>query len=162
MRKTNQNAMKNLFPYLIMIVVFFVVLSVLNLGRTITHEITTGELMSEIQNKNVTEITITPSSEESVYYVEGKLSDYKENEEFVIFPDLMHLKSKQNYLEIAGNKIKCGEKITKNEYQKLFNSTIKEMIEQEKLNPEMINECTSLNIATELNEIYNTNTNIRK
>ena len=83
MRKTNQNAMKNLFPYLIMIVVFFVVLSVLNLGRTITHEITTGELMSEIQNKNVTEITITPSSEESVYYVEGKLSDYKENEEFI-------------------------------------------------------------------------------
>ena len=82
MRRTNQNAMKNLFPYLILVVVIFVVLSVLNLGRTITNELTTGELMSEIANKNVTEITITPSGEESVYYIEGKLSDYKENEKF--------------------------------------------------------------------------------
>ena len=61
MRRTNQNAMKNLFPYLILVVVIFIVLSVLNLGRTITNELTTGELMSEIANKNVTEITITPS-----------------------------------------------------------------------------------------------------
>ena len=69
MKKTNQNTIKNLFPYLILVVVIFVVLSVLNLGRTTVHEITTGELMSEIANKNVTEITITPSSEESVYYM---------------------------------------------------------------------------------------------
>ena len=82
MRKTNQNAMRNLFPYLILVIVIFVVLSVLNLGRTITNNLTTGELMSEIENKNVTEITITPSSEESVYYIDGKLSTYKENETF--------------------------------------------------------------------------------
>ena len=82
MKRTNQNAMKNLFPYLILVVVIFVVLSVLNLGRTITNELTTGELLSEIANKNVTELTITPSSEESVYYIEGKLSDYAENEQF--------------------------------------------------------------------------------
>ena len=82
MKRTNQNAMKNLFPYLILVVVIFIVLSVLNLGRTITNELTTGELMSEIANKNVTEITITPSGEESVYYIEGKLSNYKENEKF--------------------------------------------------------------------------------
>ena len=82
MRRTNQNAMKNLFPYLILVVVIFIVLSVLNLGRTITNELTTGELMSEIANKNVTEITITPSGEESVYYIEGKLNGYEENEKF--------------------------------------------------------------------------------
>ena len=48
MRRTNQNAMKNLFPYLILVVVIFIVLSVLNLGRTITNELTTGELRKRV------------------------------------------------------------------------------------------------------------------
>ena len=83
MKKTNNtNTIKNLFPYLILILVIFVILNVLNMGRTITKEITTGELMTEISNKNVTEISITPSAEESIYYVEGKLSNYNENEKF--------------------------------------------------------------------------------
>ena len=82
MKRNNQNTIKNLFPYLILVVVIFAVLSFLNLGGTITHEITTGELIKEMSNKNVTEITITPSSEESVYYVEGKLSEYKDTEKF--------------------------------------------------------------------------------
>ncbi len=83
MKKTNNtNTIKNLFPYLILILVIFVILNVLNMGRTITKEITTGELMTEIANKNVTEIAITPSAEESIYYVEGKLSSYNENEKF--------------------------------------------------------------------------------
>ena len=83
MKKTsNTNTIKNLFPYLILILVIFVILNVLNMGRTITKEITTGELMTEIANKNVTEISITPSAEESIYYVEGKLSSYNENEKF--------------------------------------------------------------------------------
>ncbi len=80
--KRNTNTLKNLFPYIILIIVIFVVLNVLNFGRTITKEITTGELMTEIANKNVTEISITPSSEESVYYIEGKLKNYQENEKF--------------------------------------------------------------------------------
>ena len=82
MKRNNQNTIKNLFPYLILVVVIFAVLSFLNLGGTLTHDITTGELIKEMGNKNVTEITITPSSEESVYYVEGKLSEYKDNEKF--------------------------------------------------------------------------------
>ena len=82
MKKNKQNTMKNLFPYLILVLVIFGVLSVLNLSRTVTNKITTGELMTEIANKNVTEITITPSGEESVFYIEGKLNSYKENEQF--------------------------------------------------------------------------------
>ena len=81
-RTNNNNTLKNLFPYLILILVIFVILNVLNMGRTITKEITTGELMTEIANKTVTEISITPSAEESIYYVEGKLSSYSENEIF--------------------------------------------------------------------------------
>ena len=82
MKRTNQNTIKNLFPYLVLVIVIFVVLSALNLGRTVTYELTTGELLTEISNKNITELTITPSGEESVYYIEGKLSTYNDNEQF--------------------------------------------------------------------------------
>ena len=82
MKRTNQNTIKNLFPYLVLVIVIFVVLSALNLGRTVTYNLTTGELLTEISNKTVTELTITPSGEESVYYIEGKLNTYNENEKF--------------------------------------------------------------------------------
>lgn len=81
-RKNNVNTIKNLFPYVVLILVIFVVLSVLNMGRIIKHELTTGELMNAISSKTVTEIAITPSSDESIYYIEGKLNNYKENETF--------------------------------------------------------------------------------
>ena len=81
-RKNNVNTIKNLFHYVVLILVIFVVLSVLNMGRIIKHELTTGELMNAISSKTVTEIAITPSSDESIYYIEGKLNNYKENETF--------------------------------------------------------------------------------
>ncbi len=81
-RKSNANTFKNLFPYVVLVVVIFVVFSVLNMGRTIKNELTTGELMDAITAKTITEITITPSGEENVYYIEGKLNNYKENETF--------------------------------------------------------------------------------
>ena len=76
------NTIKNLFPYLVLFVVIFFVLTVLNLGGAVNHELTTGELLSELEHSNVTEIVITPSSNDSVYYIEGKLSNYKEKETF--------------------------------------------------------------------------------
>ncbi len=80
--KNNNNTIKNLFPYLVLIVVIFFVLTVLNFGGSINHSLTTGELLSELEKSNVTEITITPKSNDSVYYIEGKLADYKEKESF--------------------------------------------------------------------------------
>lgn len=82
MNKNNRNAVKNLFPYLILMVVIFVVITVLNFGRVIVKDISTGELISALNNKEVTEITITPSADESVYYIEGRLKNYKEQEKF--------------------------------------------------------------------------------
>ena len=78
----NNNAFKNLFPYLVLIVVIFFVLTVLNFGGSINHNLTTGELLTELEKSNVTEITITPKSNDSVYYIEGKLANYKEKESF--------------------------------------------------------------------------------
>ena len=76
-RKSNANTIKNL-----LILVIFVVLSVLNMGRVVTHELTTGELMNAISAKTITEITITPSGEKNIYFIEGKINSYKENETF--------------------------------------------------------------------------------
>ena len=81
-RKSNVNTIKNLFPYVILILVIFIVLSVLNMGRIVKHDLTTGELMNAISSKTVTEITITPSGDKNIYYIEGKLNNYKENESF--------------------------------------------------------------------------------
>ena len=88
------NAIKNVFPYVVLIVVIFFVLTVLNFGGNINHSITTGELLSELEKSNVTEITITPKSNDSVYYIEGKLANYKEKESFsakVVAEDLTEI-----------------------------------------------------------------------
>jgi cell division protease FtsH len=99
------NAIKNLFPYIILVVVIFFVLAVLNLGGSVNHDLTTGELLKELENSNVTEITITPSSTDSVYYIEGKLSSYKDKETFtskVVEEDLTEITNyaKENDLKV--------------------------------------------------------------
>ncbi len=76
------NKVKNSFPYLILIAVIGFVLIVLQLQGTSVKELKTGELLQELKNNNVTELSVTPNSNESVYYVEGKLKDYKEGESF--------------------------------------------------------------------------------
>lgn len=99
------NTIKNLFPYLVLFVVIFFVLTVLNFGGSVNHELTTGELLSELEKSNVTEITITPSSTDSVYYIEGKLTGYKEKETFkskVVERDLAEITNyaKENDLKV--------------------------------------------------------------
>ena len=82
MNKRNNNVFKNIFPYLILCCVITAVLMFLNYGGNITHELSTGELMNYINKEKVTELVITPKSSESIYYVTGKLKDYKDNESF--------------------------------------------------------------------------------
>ena len=81
--KQKQNdSFKNLLPYVVLAVVVLVVVFALNMQGSTVNELTTGELMTELQENNVTEIAITPKSDESVYYIEGKLEGYKETESF--------------------------------------------------------------------------------
>jgi len=76
------NKMKNGLPYIILFGVILFIFVVLEFQGSSIKNLTTGELLKELKNNNVTEITITPNSNESVYYVEGKLEGYKENESF--------------------------------------------------------------------------------
>ncbi len=78
----NNNRMKNTFPYIILCGVIVAILIIVTLQGNKVNELTTGELMQNLKDNNVTEILITPNSNESVYYVEGKLKGYKETESF--------------------------------------------------------------------------------
>ena len=80
--KNQSNRIKNSFPYLILLAVITFVLIVLEFQGNTVKNLSTGELLKELSNNTVTEITITPNSNESVYYIEGKLKDYKEGESF--------------------------------------------------------------------------------
>ena len=82
MNKKNNNVFKNIFPYLVLCCIITAVLMFLNYGGNITHNMSTGDLLDNINKENVTELVITPKSSESVYYITGKLKDYKENESF--------------------------------------------------------------------------------
>ncbi len=76
------NRFKNTLPYLILFGVIAFVLVILEFQGSTVKTLTTGELMKELKNNNVKEITVTPNNNESVYYIEGKLNNYKENESF--------------------------------------------------------------------------------
>ena len=82
MNTPNNNRMKNTFPYIILCGVIVAILIIVTLQGNKVNELTTGELMQNLKDNNVTEILITPNSNESVYYVEGKLKGYKETESF--------------------------------------------------------------------------------
>ena len=76
------NKVKNSMPYLILFAVVLFVFVILEFQGDVVNKLSTGELLKELKQNNVTEITVTPNSNESVYYVEGKLDDYKANESF--------------------------------------------------------------------------------
>ena len=80
--KRQNNNIKNSFPYLVLIAVIAFVLIVLEFQGNTVKNLTTGELIKELNNNTVTEITITPNNNESVYYIEGKLKNYKSGEKF--------------------------------------------------------------------------------
>ena len=82
MRKKKTNNYVNLLPYAIVIVIILAALYYINSANVVVHNFTTGELLKEIQEKNVTELVITPKSSDNVYYVEGKLENYKKGESF--------------------------------------------------------------------------------
>ena len=80
--KKKEDFVKTSFPYVILGIVILLAFLFYNNARYEVHELTTGELFTAISESKVSEITITPKSTESVYYITGKLTDYKEGESF--------------------------------------------------------------------------------
>ncbi len=80
--KRKKETNKLMFLYTGLILSLALIFCVWTLAESKPHELTTGELIQEIQEENVTEITITPKSSESIYEIKGKLEGYKEKEYF--------------------------------------------------------------------------------
>lgn len=81
MKRKNNNYMA-MMPFVLVAIAVLALYFAINGNNVKVHELTTGELIQEIENENVSEITITPKSSESVYYVEGKLESYGNKESF--------------------------------------------------------------------------------
>ena len=95
-RRKNNNNFIVMLPYLIVLIVILTALFFMNMKKPEVHDIKTGELIQEIKAENVTEITVTPKSGESVYIVTGKLKDYEEKESFTtrVIPEEIELITK--------------------------------------------------------------------
>ena len=102
--KTNKNnAFKNFLPYLILMAIVVLVLGALNYQGNVVNELSTGELVTSLKDNKVTEITVTPKKDESIYFIEGKIDGYKKNETFktkVVEAELNNIVSLINENEI--------------------------------------------------------------
>ena len=76
------NTMRSFFPYLILFIIIGLTFFILSMGTNKVNKLTTGELITALKDKKVTEITVMPKSSESIYYIKGKIEGYKNNESF--------------------------------------------------------------------------------
>ncbi len=84
MNKKRQNAIKQFMPYLVLLVIITAMLLLYGGSATKVHELNTGEFLKYISDNKVTEMTITPKSDESVYYITGKIDGYSDKETFSV------------------------------------------------------------------------------
>ena len=80
--RNNKGLLKNLYPYLVIALIIFGIMYFLNYGNKEVHNLTSGQLIKEVNKSNITSIKITPKSSESIYIIEGKLNGYTKGESF--------------------------------------------------------------------------------
>ncbi len=76
---------KSLMPYTFLLIFIIGCLIVFNVFNKTVNELTYDEFIKDLNGGKVTELTITPKVRTETYKLEGKLSDYKENESFVLY-----------------------------------------------------------------------------
>ena len=79
---------KNIVPYIVLIVLMFVLFYIYRLMSFKTYDLTYNEFMAKVNAGEVTELDVTPSKDGGVYNIEGKLKNYKENESFKVIAPL--------------------------------------------------------------------------
>ena len=84
MNKKRKNSIMQSLPYLILVIVICSVLFVYSGSKSSVHDLKTGDFLNYIKENKVTEMTITPKSDESIYYITGKIDGYKSNESFTV------------------------------------------------------------------------------
>lgn len=78
-----KTSMTRLFmPYVALFVVVMIVFFLYNMKSAVVHELNYNEFMSNLTKEQVDKLEVTPRSRDSIYYLEGKLDGYKDNESF--------------------------------------------------------------------------------
>ena len=75
---------KGILPYVILIAIMLVVIYLFNVMNVQVNDLTYDKFISNLNNDEVTEITIIPSIDGGVYNITGKLKDYDKNESFSV------------------------------------------------------------------------------
>ena len=73
---------KGYYPYIIIAVIMLAIMVFMNLGQYKVNELTYDQLITNLSKNEIKEITVTPKSGGGVYFIEGILKNYKENESF--------------------------------------------------------------------------------
>ncbi len=73
---------KGLFPYIFLAIFLFCMYALVGTMNTKVNEITYGEFMEAVKEKEIKEVNVVPNSQSSVYTIQGKLKDYADNETF--------------------------------------------------------------------------------
>ena len=99
MNKKRKNSIMQSLPYLILVIVICSVLLVYSGGKSSVHDLKTGDFLNYIKENKVTEMTVTPKSDESIYYITGKIDGYKSNESFTVKIIKEQMDTVTNYAE---------------------------------------------------------------
>ena len=81
-QKKNNSLFKNALPYILLLLVIFTTMFFFNKLGNKVNELDYNEFIKELSDGKVTELAVTPKSGAGVYYLEGKLKGYKDNESF--------------------------------------------------------------------------------
>ena len=81
---SKKDVKKGIIPYLILFLVMLGLLYFFNMSRHEIHQFTYDELITNMEDKKIEEITIVPRSGAGVYEIEGKLEGYSEYETFYL------------------------------------------------------------------------------
>ena len=77
-----KNFKKTVLPYIMLGLLMLIIFYVFNLMNTKVNKLSYNEFMQSISEGKISEVEVTPSNDGGVYYLEGKLKSYKENESF--------------------------------------------------------------------------------
>ena len=75
---------KNVIPYVLLIGLMLVLFYMYKVMSIKVNELTFNEFMGKVSSGEVENVEVTPSNDGGVYYIEGKLKEYKENETFKV------------------------------------------------------------------------------
>ena len=78
------NTKRNVFQYISIFMFFALIFVLFNVFSAKEHKFTYDEFIDNLNKGSITELTVVPRSNSSVYEIKGKLSDYQDKETFVV------------------------------------------------------------------------------